>query len=91
MAKVLIKDNVIWASHIEGDEALIQRIISMNEGEIIELEVDGFSGFWRKMKKGIDGRPTHGVKPRGDANKHWMSAQRRRGTQVEIEEIVDWD
>lgn len=91
MGKIKISDNVIWISHIEENEELAHRIATMTEGEIIELEVDGFTGFWRKMKTGSDGRPTHGIKPRGEANKHWMSAQLRRGQVVPIHEVKNWD
>jgi len=91
MGTVKIVDSVIWVKHIEEDEPLTHRIMSMTEGEIIELEVDGFVGFWRKMKNGKDGRQTTGIKPLCEAHKHWQSAQLRRDMIVPIREITDWD
>jgi len=87
---VQIEDNVIWVSHIRDNDALVSRIHNMNENEIIALEVDWFRGFWCKMKSGKDGRPTSGLKPLEDANKHWKSAQRRKGEAVPIREVTDW-
>lgn len=87
--KVKIVDSVIWVKHIEGDEDLKNRILSMKQGETIELEVDWFKGFWRKMKNG-NNIPTEGVKPYEEANKHWQSAQRRKGEYVPIWEVKEY-
>ena len=39
MAFVEIRDDTIWANHIEGGKLLKDRIISLAPGEVIELEV----------------------------------------------------
>ena len=44
MAYVEIRDDTIWANHIEGGKVLKDRIISLAPGEVIELEVDGIVG-----------------------------------------------
>jgi len=44
--------------HIHGNDGLRDKILSLRQGEIIQLEIDGWLGSWVKMDNGKDGRPT---------------------------------
>jgi hypothetical protein len=87
MAYVAIRDDTMWANHIEGGKVLKERIISLAPGEVIELEVDGIVGNWEKTRVGKDGRPQQSIKPIGNMKKVWKRFQSRRGEVVEIREV----
>ena len=87
MAFVKIRDNNLWPSHIEGGGALQQRIISLEPGQVIELEVDGVIGAWEKTRVGKDGRAQQAIKPIGQMKKVWERFQARRDQVVEIREV----
>ena len=87
MAYVAIRDDTIWANHIEGGKALKDRIISLAPGEVIELEVDGIVGTWEKTRLGKDGRPQQSIKPIGNMKKIWKIFQSRRREVVAIREV----
>jgi hypothetical protein len=87
MAYVTIRDDTVWASHIEGGVALRNRIKSLAAGEIIELEVDGIVGAWEKTRVGKDGRQQQSVKPIGNMKTVWKQFQARRGEVVQIREV----
>lgn len=89
MAKVEIRDHALWAKHIHGDEGLRRTIEGLAAGELVELTVDGFSGTWRKMDDGKDGRPTPGIRALLSAKKHWHGLQAHRGELVEISGQAD--
>ena len=78
MAYVEIRDDTIWANHIEGGKILKDRIISLAPGEVIELQVDGIVGAWEKTRIGKDGRPQQSIKPIGNMKTIWKSFQARR-------------
>jgi hypothetical protein len=86
MGYIKIRDNAVWAKHIEGDELLRSRIISLSQGDTIDLEVDGVAGVWQKSNDGRDGRPTAAVKPIGAMREVWTRFQSRRGEIVPIRE-----
>lgn len=86
MAYVKIRDDSVWASHIEGDNALRERILHLPAGASIDLEVDGIVGHWEKAKIGKDGRPTAAIKPVGPMRDVWKRFQKRRGETVVIRE-----
>ncbi len=87
MASIAIRDDTIWAAHIEGSKVLKDRILSLAAGEVIELEVGDIVGRWEKMRDGGDGRPTPGIKPIGPMKEIWKSFQSRRGEYVDIREV----
>ena len=87
MAYVEIRDDTIWANHIEGGKALKDRIISLAPGEVIELETDGIVGAWEKTRIGKDGRPQQSIKPVGNMKPIWKSFQARRHERIEIREV----
>src|ERR1700761_5639967 len=87
MGHVEIRDDAIWVAQIEGNKILKQKILSLAEGEAVELEIDGIVGRWEKMRDGKDGRPTSGIKPIGPMKEVWKRFQSRRGDIVEIREV----
>jgi hypothetical protein len=90
MSEIQITDNSIWTKQIANDEALRKRLIAMSQGHLVELEIDGFRGLWRKMLDGRDGRRTDGLKPFDDKTSVWWQAQQsRRGATVSIREIIE--
>jgi hypothetical protein len=91
MAHVEIRDDAVWAKQIEGGRALKDRILTLAPGEVIELEVDGIVGRWEKMRDGLDGRPTTGIKPIGPMKEIWKRFQSRRGEIVEMREVKTAD
>lgn len=86
MGMVEIRDHAIWIKHIHGNDELVEKISKLSAGSLIELEVDGFRGMWKKMDVGKDGRPTNGIKGLGKGKDHWHSLQDRRGDLVSIKE-----
>jgi hypothetical protein len=87
MPFVTIRDDSLWASHIEGGAGLQKRIHSLSAGELIELEVDGVVGTWEKTRVGKDGRAQQSIKPVGSMKQVWKRFQARRGEVVEIREV----
>jgi hypothetical protein len=87
MAFVEIRDDTIWANHIEGGKVLKDRIESLGPGEVIELEVDGIVGSWEKTRVGRDGRRQQSIKPIGNMKTIWKRFQSRRREVVEIREV----
>lgn len=88
LSLVEIRDHQIWAKHIHGNEPLKAKILTLVAGELIELEVNGFRGVWKKMEdNGKTGEPTDGIKPFGKARDAWhILAQSRRGDLIPIQE-----
>ena len=85
MSLVEVRDDVLWAKHIHGNDPLKTEITELRAGCLIELEIDGFLGTWKKMADGKDGRPTFGIKPLGPAQTRWHELQDRRGACVTIQ------
>ena len=88
MSFVEIRDHALWAKHIHGNPVLKEKVLSMGEGELIKLKIDGFEGMWVKMDDGKDGRATQGLKAIGPARIHWHELQSKRGELISIEAIV---
>ena len=86
MAKTPVRDPVIWARHIHGEDDVWGRLVALRGGETIDLVVDGVRGTWRKMSDGKDGRRTNGIRPIGAAQAFWKELyDSRRGELVELE------
>ena len=49
MAYVEVRDYVLWPKHIHGDDELKTYLLRLREGQLIELEIDGFCGVWERM------------------------------------------
>ena len=65
-------------------DELKELLSSLPGGELVELEVGGHVGPWKKMADGADGRPTPGIKAVGRAREPWKSLQARRGDLIPI-------
>lgn len=87
MAYVAIRDDTMWAKHIEGGKALKERILSLALGDVIDLEVDGVVGSWEKTRVGKDGRQQQSIKPIGNMKAVWKRLQSRRGEVVAVREV----
>ena len=87
MSMVEIRDHAIWIKHIHENEPLKERLLLLPAGALIELEVGGLRGMWKKMDDGKDGRPTPGIKALGKARDRWHALQADRGELVTIREI----
>jgi hypothetical protein len=86
MAKTPVRDAVIWAKHIHGDDGVVAHLQSLRGGDTVDLVVDGVRGVWCKMADGKDGRSTSGIRPIGSAQDFWKElAKARRGDLVEVE------
>lgn len=84
MAHVEIRDHALWIAHVHGDTTLTECMTSLMAGDLVELEVDGHRGVWKKMEDGKDGRSTPGIRPIGKAKDVWLAQQERRGEVVTI-------
>ncbi len=84
MSLVEIRDHALWIKHIHQNSPLIKKLADLQAGDLVELEIDGFRGMWKKMDDGKDGRPTPGIKPLGKAREFWHSLQDTRGDLVSI-------
>lgn len=91
MGKVEVRDDAIWLKHIEGDQHLHRKIMSLPPGGIIDLEIDGIVGRWERMKDGKDGRPTLGIKPIEAMRSVWARLRHQPGRVVDIREVMTAD
>ncbi len=89
MSIVEIRDHSLWPKHIHGNDPLKDRLLNLGEGGLIELEVDGFQGWWKRMDIGKDGRSVPGIKALGKARGKWHALQPRRGELVSIKEVKE--
>ena len=84
MARVTIRDRMIWSNHIEGDAALVARLESLRPGQTVELIVDDkVEGVWERCAG--EGKPA-AVRPVDTASKaawKWQF-ENRRGQPVEV-------
>ena len=86
MAYMTIRDNALWAKHIEGDPQITERILALPENAPITLLIDAAPVRFRKMRDGADGRPTPGLRPAdADAKRFWDKMQTRRGDRVRVD------
>ena len=85
MATMIIRDDVLWARHIEGDPELAETIRSLPQDQIVVLRIEGRPVRFRKMRDGTTGRPTEGVKPDSLDAAYWRQLQARRGSMITVE------
>ncbi len=86
--RVKITDSAIWFKHIEG-ASLRKRLQALKADEEVSLEIGGVVGRWRRMKTGVDGRPTDGIRPHGSMKDVWNGwYKERRGDLLSVREVV---
>ena len=73
MSLVEVRDHALWLKHIHGNEDLKSELMNLNEGDLVELDVDGFCGMWKAI---------------GKARKHWYNLQSKRGELVIIQKAA---
>jgi len=90
-ATVEVRDSVIWSKHLHGSGAttLAQLWEALPAGSLVRLEVDGREGIWEKMRDGLDGRPTPGLKPVGAAKHAWSETRRSGADLVSVEHLTE--
>lgn len=84
MGQITIRDNALWAKHVEGDPELVRRILTLPPSARLTLLVDRRRIRFRKMRDGVDGRPTPGLRPEVVDKPVWDELQARRGESVSI-------
>jgi hypothetical protein len=89
MARVEVRDYVLWIKHIHGDDALREKLGGLSPGEVVTLLVDGREGLWRKVGANrSNGSAVAGLAPIGPAKSHWGELFRAHkahgGTVVEV-------
>lgn len=77
--RIQIRDDVIWISHIEGDDDLKAWLQTVPAGATVDLQIDGWRASWVKMADSPDGRPTAGFKPDKFAQARWKAMLSDRG------------
>ena len=86
MASMTIRDDSLWAKHVH-DETIRDRIVALKADETIRLVVDGEIIAFRKMRNGVDGRQTPGLRADEDdlrGRAVWAKLQQRRGEVVTV-------
>ena len=78
MSFVEILDHALWVEHIHGNKPLQDRIRAMQEGELIELKVNGVRGMWERIKDGGSAEAMPGIKALGDARSKWHELRSER-------------
>lgn len=84
MARMVIRDNAVWARHIEGDSEIVRRILALPENAPLTLLIENRPVRFRKMRDGADGRPTPGLRPDASFKPFWDAMQERRGEEVTV-------
>lgn len=85
MATMIIRDDVLWARHIEGDPELAEAIRKLSPDDSLVLRIEGRPVRFRKMRDGPTGQPTDGVKPDPSEAAFWRQLQTRRGAMITVE------
>lgn len=85
MGWMIIRDDSIWLRHINNAPELVKRAESLDEGEALDLLINGQPARFLRMNRGRDGRPTAGLKPGEGSRPLWRRMQERRGERVTIE------
>ncbi len=89
MSFVEVRDHALWVKHIHGNKSLQDRIRAMQEGELIELKVNGVRGMWERMKDSGDGGAMPGIKASGEARSKWHELRSERQGGIATVETCD--
>lgn len=84
MGRMQVRDNAVWAKHIEGAPEIVRTILELKAETPITLRVDGKPVRFVKMRDGKDGRKTNGLRPDKAFKPFWDAMQSRRGEIVEV-------
>ncbi len=89
MSFVEVRDHALWVKHIHGNKSLQDRIRAMQEGELIELKVNGVRGMWERMKDSGDGSAMPGIQALGEARSRWHELRSERQGGITTVETCD--
>ncbi len=89
MSFVEVRDHALCVKHIHGNKSLQDRIRAMQEGELIELKVNGVRGMWERMKDSGDGGAMPGIKALGEARSRWHELRSERQGGITTVETCD--
>ena len=84
-----IRENNLWIKHIYKGESLKNYLLNIKQNTIVNMEIDGLTCKWAKMKDGRDGRKTSGIKLVGKSKSFRLKLQKRRGELVTIKLIEE--
>ncbi len=84
-----VRDHALWVKHIHGNKSLQDRIRAMQEGELIELKVNGVRGMWKRMKDSGDGGAMPGIKALCEARSKWHELRSERQGGIATVETCD--
>jgi hypothetical protein len=87
MGTVRITDVMIWAKQIEGDDELVALINCMEPHLLIELEINGFKGFWQKTNQNPEHQTGHALKPRDCVKQYWKILRSQGQKTAEIRQV----
>ncbi|WP_375459971.1 hypothetical protein [uncultured Enterovirga sp.] len=86
MAALTIRDDALWVKHIH-DPDIRRHVAGLSSDQPVRLVIDGRRILFRKMRDGLDGRPTPGLRADGDdieGRAAWAQLQARRGETVPL-------
>ncbi len=89
MSFVEVRDRALWVKDIHGNKPLQERIRTMQEGELIELKVNGVRGMWERLKESGDADATPGIKALGEASSKWHELRSERQGGITTVETCD--
>ncbi len=89
MSFVEVRDYALWVKDIHGNKSLQERIRVMQEGELIELKVNGVRGMWERMKDSGDAHATPGIKALGEASSKWHALRSEKQGGITTVETCD--
>ncbi len=89
MSFVEVRDHALWVKHIHGNRSLQDRIRAMQEGELIELKVNGVRGMWERIQDSGDGGAMPGIKALHEARSKWHELRSERQGGIATIETCD--
>jgi hypothetical protein len=85
MPQVEIRDHTLWTRHLIDAAAIKAKIEALAPNRPISLQIDGKPILFRKMRDGVDGRPTPGIRPDDSFKAFWNALyNEKRGERVPI-------
>ena len=89
--RIRIEDHAIWFKHLPSRETL-ERLSALEPEAEVTVEIDGVTGKWQRMKRGVDGRLTDGIRPVGEMKAIWNDWFRnRKGDKVTLRVLTTAD
>jgi len=83
--QLVVSDHTIWFKHIPN-KAIADRLMALEPNAPVRLQIEGKPALFRKMRDGVDGRPTPGIRPDDTFKDFWNAIFReRRGETIEVE------